>query len=241
MPGASGASVSALGDAGAPRRWADLRQRTISAAVLAPIALAGVWAGGLAFILLIGAVTLGLMAEWLRLCRPRARPAGWLAAGLAWVAVVGALLVWLRADPAVGRANVIYLVAVVWASDVGAYALGRLIGGPRLAPRISPGKTWAGAAGGLLAAAAAAAVVAKLLVTSGNFATAAALGGGLSVIGQAGDLLESAVKRRLGVKDSGQFIPGHGGLLDRLDAVLAVVPVAALLALVAGRGVALWQ
>ena len=161
-------------------------------------------------------------------------------AGLAYVAVAGAALLWLRDDPVAGRANVLFLLLVVWAGDIGAYLVGRWIGGPRLAPRISPGKTWSGAVGGLLAAVAAGLLAAHVLSDAATWrvvVVAAVLG----IVAQAGDLLESFVKRRLAVKDSGHLIPGHGGLFDRLDGVLAAAPVAALLALTLGRGVVLWQ
>jgi phosphatidate cytidylyltransferase len=113
----------------------------------------------------------------------------------------------------------IFLLAVVWSSDIGAYLAGRLIGGPKLAPRISPGKTWSGAAGGVAAVLAVGVAAAALWpVPAAPVVAAAAV---LGVAAQAGDLLESAVKRHFGVKDSGRLIPGHGGLLDRLDGLMA--------------------
>src|SRR5277367_5859680 len=137
--------------ADAPGRWRDLGLRAISAAVLAPIALACVWFGGLAFTLLIGAVTVLLVVEWIGLCRHAG--ARWLmGGGTLWIVLVAGALLWLRADPASGRANLLFLLLLIWASDIGAYLVGRLIGGPRLAPLISPGKTWSGAAGGIAAA-----------------------------------------------------------------------------------------
>ncbi len=216
----------AEGEAG---RWADLRRRVVSAAVLAPLAILCLWAGGWAWMGLVGVATLGLLDEWRRMARGVA--AG--AAGGGWIVLAALALVWLRADPVAGRANVLMVLVAVWASDIGAYLAGRLIGGARLAPRISPGKTWSGAAGGLLAAAAAGAAIGR-----GHGALAGAL---LSVLAQAGDLAESAAKRRAGVKDSGALIPGHGGLLDRLDGLLAAAPAAALLAHSAGPGGVLWR
>ncbi len=162
-----------------------------------------------------------------------------LALGVPYVGVAGVALIWLRGDGQAGRASVLFLIMLVWASDVGAYAAGRLIGGPRLAPVISPSKTWAGALGGLVAAALVGAAVAALLgaASPGRAAPAAGL---LGIASQAGDLLESWVKRRFGVKDSGRLIPGHGGLLDRLDGLLAAAPAAALLSLILGQGRLLW-
>ena len=224
-------------------RWADFSIRVLSACVLAPIALACVWLGGIAFTLLVAAIVLGLIIEWLTLCRqPAARTnvALLYPAGLAYVGVAGAALLWLRDDPVAGRADVLFLLLIVWAGDIGAYLVGRWLGGPRLAPRISPGKTWSGALGGLLAAIAVGLIVAHLLSDAMAWQVIL-LAGALGVVAQAGDLLESFVKRRLEVKDSGHLIPGHGGLFDRLDGVLAAAPVAAMLALALGRGVVLWQ
>ncbi len=129
------------------------------------------------------------------------------------------------------------MLLVVWASDIGAYVAGRAFGGRRLAPAISPGKTWSGAAGGLLAAALAGLA---LGASGGRLGGAVLVAVVLGIASQAGDLLESAIKRGFGVKDSGSLIPGHGGLFDRLDGLLAAAPVAAVLAMLAGRGVVFW-
>jgi CDP-diglyceride synthetase len=164
-----------------------------------------------------------------------------LAFGFPYLGLAAVALPWLRADPAAGLANTLFVLSVVWASDVGAYLVGRLIGGPKLAPAISPGKTWSGAAGGLLSAPVAGLAVAACFSTGFSPLHVTGLALGFGIISQAGDLLESALKRHFGVKDSGRIIPGHGGLLDRVDALLAVAPVAALLALTVGRGVVLWR
>jgi phosphatidate cytidylyltransferase len=222
-----------------PGRWSDLGTRTLSALVMAPLALACVWFGNPAFAIIVLAAMSGLAWEWLTICRRSGSPLlGPF--GLAYIALAGVALLWLREDPLAGRANVLFLLLIVWAGDIGAYLAGRLIGGARLAPRISPGKTWSGAFGGLLAAVAIGTLAAHFLSDIG-IVRVAALAAGLGVIAQAGDLLESFAKRRLEVKDSGRLIPGHGGLLDRLDGVLAAAPAAALLALTLGRGVVLWQ
>jgi phosphatidate cytidylyltransferase len=161
--------------------------------------------------------------------------------GILYIGPAAVALVWLRDAPAHGFTDVLVLLLIVWATDVGAYVVGRAVGGPLLAPRISPGKTWSGAAGGLLAGMAvgfAAALVPGLGTTAWQ---AALLAGMIGCVGQAGDLFESLLKRYFKVKDSGHLIPGHGGLLDRLDAVLAAAPAGALLALLLGRGVMPWQ
>jgi phosphatidate cytidylyltransferase len=220
-------------------RWSDLRLRVLSAAVVAPLALICIWFGGLAFAALMLVATVGLMIEWVGMVRKGHAATVSLVAGAAYILLAAAGLIWLRIDPAVGRANLLFLLVLVWASDIGAYAAGRAIGGPRLAPRISPGKTVSGALGGLLAAVLVGIVVA--LATPAPTWRASLLAGLLGIVAQAGDLGESFVKRQFGVKDSGRLIPGHGGLLDRLDALLAVALAASLLALVDGRGVVLWR
>jgi phosphatidate cytidylyltransferase len=142
----------------------------------------------------------------------------WSGAAMLWIALPCAAILWLDRGEG-GRGRIIYLFAVVWASDIGAYAFGRLIGGPKLAPALSPNKTWAGAIGGLccalaigeLAAAAFMADPPGLLLAISAFVAIAA---------QVGDLIESFAKRCFNVKDSGGLIPGHGGLLDRLDSLL---------------------
>jgi phosphatidate cytidylyltransferase len=163
-----------------------------------------------------------------------------LALGVLVIGLAGIALIWLRGDNDSGRANVVFLFLVVWASDIGAYLAGRLLGGPRLAPAISPSKTWAGAVGGLAAALATGLAAAAWLQPAPAAAVLAAAGL-LGIATQAGDLLESGLKRSFGVKDSGRLIPGHGGLLDRLDGLLAAAPVAAGLALLVGHGQPIWQ
>jgi len=225
-------------------RWADLGLRTVSALILAPMVIACVWLGGVVFAGIVGLTVIGLAVEWFRLLgtglRKRQACPVWRVIGLGYVAIAAAALIWLRSPPDVGRANILFLLVVVWSSDIGAYVAGRSIGGPRLAPRISPGKTLSGAAGGLLAAVGVGMFTAHVFA-NGSPWRAVAVAAVLGVVAQGGDLLESFVKRRLEVKDSGDLIPGHGGLFDRLDGLLAAAPVAALLALILGRGVVLWQ
>ena len=161
--------------------------------------------------------------------------------GVPYVAGGAAALAWLRADDQAGWPDLLFLMLLVWASDIGAYMVGRWVGGPKLAPSISPNKTWSGAVGGLVVAVAVALVTCFVIQAPGSVIGSAVMAAMLGIVAQAGDLFESAVKRQVGAKDSGHLIPGHGGLLDRLDALLAAAPVAALLALAAGRGVVLWE
>ena len=172
--------------------------------------------------------------------------------GVVLIGVGGGALLWLRGMTGTGPASLLFVVLVVWASDSMAYLVGRAFGGAKLAPRISPGKTWSGAAGGLLGAMAAGALVASLVQPPDlplpappdlpeQILRGLLFGGLLGIAAQAGDLAESALKRRCGVKDSGRLIPGHGGLLDRLDGLFTAAPLAALLSLGCGYGQAFWQ
>jgi phosphatidate cytidylyltransferase len=161
-----------------------------------------------------------------------------LAGGVPYAGIGGLSLLWLRLQGADGFDQTLFLVVVIWATDIGAYLVGRVVGGAKLAPKISPGKTWSGSVGGLLIGG----LSGALLAVGFHGLDLAALGPalGLSIFAQAGDLLESAIKRRLGVKDSGHTIPGHGGLFDRLDGFLAAAPLAALIALGLQGGWHLW-
>lgn len=152
---------------------------------------------------------------------------GWASFGVVYIGAALVALLDLRARPDDGWLVLLGLFCVVWATDTGAYVVGRAIGGPRLAPRWSPGKTWAGAAGGL----AGGALVALIAWAAGIAVDARIVIGlalALSLAGQAGDMLESIVKRRFHRKDSGRLIPGHGGLMDRLDSLLVAAPLLAL-------------
>ncbi len=163
----------------------------------------------------------------------------WAALGMLWVTLPCVALLWLAQESG-ARATLLWVLAIVWATDIGAYAIGRSIGGPRLAPRLSPRKTWAGLIGGMLCAALAGAATARVLGIS-PAVPLALVSAGLAIVGQVGDLAESLAKRRFGVKDSSGLIPGHGGLLDRLDSLLAVLPAVALLSLVGGRSLMAWR
>jgi phosphatidate cytidylyltransferase len=140
------------------------------------------------------------------------------------------LLLWLRLNEPYGFSAVILIFAVVWACDIGAFAAGRGIGGPKLWPKISPNKTWAGLAGGVLAGVIAAVIVASF-VAGASPLRLALIGFALSLVAQCGDLAESALKRLFGLKDASDLIPGHGGFMDRMDSIVAVAVAAGLLAL----------
>jgi phosphatidate cytidylyltransferase len=151
----------------------------------------------------------------------------WSAAGLIYAAAALVAAVVVRGEGAFGLVAMLFVFAIVWATDILGYFAGRGIGGPKLWPRVSPKKTWAGALGGFAGSIAIGGLFAAL--GAGRAAPLVLLAGVLSIVSQAGDLFESALKRRFDVKDSSQLIPGHGGLLDRLDGFVAAVTVAALI------------
>jgi phosphatidate cytidylyltransferase len=161
-------------------------------------------------------------------------PTVWLGAGVMYIGLAGIGFIWLRADGFAGMVAILFVVLVVWACDIGAYMVGRLVGGPKLAPAISPNKTWSGAAGGLAAAVGVGLAVASLADPAARPGHVALIAAVLGVAAAAGDLLESGIKRHFHVKDTSGLIPGHGGLLDRVDGLLAAIPVACAIALVQG-------
>jgi phosphatidate cytidylyltransferase len=168
----------------------------------------------------------------------------WNAAGLLYATAALLTSIVVRFDTASGFLALVFVLLVVWVTDIGGYFAGRGIGGPKLWPRVSPNKTWAGAIGGLVLSVAVA--VAFALLGFGKLTSSVVLASLLSVVSQLGDLFESAVKRRFGVKDSSRIIPGHGGLLDRLDGFVAAIIVVALIGILrggvdgAGRGFMMW-
>ncbi|MET3659867.1 phosphatidate cytidylyltransferase [Aquamicrobium ahrensii] len=143
----------------------------------------------------------------------------WEAAGVAYASLSGFALAFLRGDDQAGLLAILFLFAVVWTTDTLAYFVGRSLGGPKLAPAISPGKTWSGAVGGTVAGLAAGVIV-SFLAGTGNHLLLGLAALLLSVVSQIGDLFESWVKRRHGCKDSSQLIPGHGGVMDRVDGLV---------------------
>jgi phosphatidate cytidylyltransferase len=220
----------------------------MSSLVLAPLVLAITWYGGWPFVALWTIAACIVLWEWSMLAK--AVPSavaylGWMMAGLLYAAVLALAPAILRGDAVLGFVAIVFLFAVVWSTDVFAYFAGRALGGPKLLPAVSPKKTWSGAAGGTLGAVAAGLIVAKvagLQLTLGVAAVALLL----SVVSQLGDLLESAIKRRFNAKDASHLIPGHGGLMDRLDGFLTAALAAAMVGLLRGgfeapaRGLLIW-
>ena len=169
----------------------------------------------------------------------------WIAGGIPYAGALGLAPIVLRSDREDGFLAVIFLFAVVWTTDIAAYFIGRAAGGPKLVPQVSPKKTWSGAIGGALAAVVVALALAKTAALVGLFAIAM-LAIVLSVFAQAGDMFESFLKRRFGAKDSSHLIPGHGGLMDRLDGFVTASVVATAIGLARGgfeapgRGLLVW-
>jgi phosphatidate cytidylyltransferase len=232
-------------------RFADLGPRVASALVLALVGGGLVWAGGVWFVGFVALAVTLMLWEMLRMLVPGAArgavgpwivvagalvpvvlalvlPRGarlWFAVYGAALVLAGSALVELRAD--FGMIWVLWLVLVVVASDIAGYFAGKTLGGPKLWPRVSPKKTWSGTAAGWLGAVVVGAVFAGPLGV-GALAAVSVL---VSMAGQAGDIVESALKRRAGVKDSSNLLPGHGGFLDRFDAMMT----AALMVFLLGR------
>jgi phosphatidate cytidylyltransferase len=263
--------------------------RVVSSLVLAPLALAAAYFGGVVFMVFWAAAALIVFWEWQTLVCTHDRNAvlalggaalvgvavmlfgglygtalalvtlgglgaaalasrarrTWCAAGLFYAAALLIAPVILRSDPSLGFAAILFIFAVVWLSDIAAYFAGRAIGGPKLMPRVSPNKTWSGAVGGTLASMLGGVLVARSFGVA-NLAALAVVAMVLSLVSQAGDLLESAIKRRFDTKDASHLIPGHGGLMDRLDGFVTAALAAALIGIAhggvpaPGRGLMVW-
>lgn len=210
----------------------ELAIRTLSGVAMIIVAIAAVVIGGYAFAILAAAAATAVFYEWTRLTKGWG-PA-WYIGGFLYAAIAALALLWIRerADNADGLRLVLWVFIVVWSVDIGAYFTGRAIGGPKLAPSISPGKTWAGFYGGV----ASAALLGGAWVLYSELNLVLLLLAPLfAAVAQGGDLFESWMKRRAGVKDSGGWLPGHGGVFDRVDGLL---PVAILTAIAAMAGAA---
>lgn len=217
-------------------KTSDLGVRTLSAVVMLAVAGAAVWLGDGWWTAMVGLVAAGVLYEWRRLVRGFASraltEALWMLAGILYLGIAASMLMFLR-DQA-GLVAVLMVMLMVIATDIGAYFAGRTFGGPKIAPKISPSKTWAGLFGGMIAASllpAAYLVYGLHHLDSPSYEDVSDLAGALmgivvgsltAIVAQVGDFFESWMKRRAGVKDSSQLIPGHGGLFDRVDGLLAV-------------------
>ena len=210
----------------------NLSVRLASSLVLAPLALAAAWFGGAVFLIFWAGAALIIGWEWIKLVASARDPLPWRVAGMIYAAIVFMAPVVLRADVNNGFVALVFLFAIVWVTDIMGYVVGRAVGGPKLWPAVSPNKTRSGAIGGMAGALAAGIVIADALSLA--VLPIAILSVILSMMAQAGDLFESAIKRRFGAKDTSHLIPGHGGLMDRLDGFIAAALVAAMIGIVRG-------
>ena len=218
-------------------KWSGLGVRVISGAVLAALVLFMLWVGSFVFALIILLAALQMLREWDGLTEKETSI--WVAAGMFYVAIPCAAILWLRNVQIEDSTNagftlVLYVLFAIWATDIGAYFTGRIVGGAKLAPTISPGKTWAGLGGGMAAAGVVGGISFIFTPYPTKLWAAILLAVLLAVVAQAGDLFESWVKRRAGVKDSSTLIPGHGGLLDRVDGLMFTLPLFAFFVYLSG-------
>jgi phosphatidate cytidylyltransferase len=267
----------------------NLLLRIVSSLVLAPIAIAAAYFGGIAFIAFWTIAAFAVLWEWDTLiCAHDRNPvlatgglalaaaglllaldrsgiaiaviglgffavaalalkvrALWCAAGLVYAAAILIAPVLLRRDLSLGFAAILFLFVIVWLTDITAYFVGRAVGGPKLLPRVSPKKTWSGAIGGTMAGVVGGVILASQFGVDG-LASVAVVALVLSIVSQVGDLAESAIKRQFNAKDASQLIPGHGGLMDRLDGFVAAGAAGALIGIAHGgfdapaRGLMVW-
>lgn len=210
-----------------------LKKRIISASIIIPIVVAGILAGGIPFIVLVSVNAAVVMYEWFYLSARSKHRALFLMAGLFYVLAAFWSCYLIRMDHGVRYA--LLFVIMIWASDIGGYVFGKAIGGPKMAKTISPNKTWAGFAGAAIFPV----IAANIFLHSYDYIYGAqtwggitrislamvAMGATIGMVGQAGDLMISWFKRHVQVKDTSALIPGHGGLLDRVDAMMLAAPV----------------
>ena len=224
-----------MADADTSTKKSDLPTRAISAVVMLLVAGAALWFGGWVWAAFVAAVALGVLWEWWGLaCGFVPSVAGravWLLGGFIYIGLAALMLFVLRVVPLpLGNILLFAIILAVIGTDVGAYFSGRTFGGPKIAPKISPSKTWSGLAGGMIGAAVALVLVTYRAEGFSDLALKLLAGAMIAVIAQSGDFFESWMKRRAGVKDASNLIPGHGGLFDRADGLLAVSFVLGLIA-----------
>lgn len=195
----------------------ELAIRTISGVVMIAVALGAAIMGGYVFAVLAAAAATAVFYEWTRIARGWG--VGWYLGGFAYALAAALSLLWIRDRSDNGMALILWVFVIVWATDIGAYFTGRAIGGPKLAPAISPGKTWAGFYGGV---AASTILGGGWALLNGLHPVVLLLAPLFAVAAQGGDLFESWMKRQAKIKDSGTWLPGHGGVFDRLDGLLPV-------------------
>ncbi len=220
---AAGSGVMELPENNLPQ-WKDLPERTLSATILAIMVLMSTWIGGIAFVALVILAVILMFREWEELTAHESE--AWRLVGYPYLIFPAACLIWLR-DLDDGRMLVIALIAVISATDIGAYFIGKRFGRHKMAPTISPNKTWEGLGGGVCAALLTGLLFSPFISLPHTFLSAVFVSLLMPLSAQAGDLFKSSVKRRAGVKDSGTLLPGHGGLIDRVDGYMFSAPLLA--------------
>ncbi len=213
----------------------NLKKRIITASIAAPIVLLVIYIGGWFYTLTLTCLAVLMAYEWHHMTE--SKNLKWLAFGVIYISIPISAMMWLRHIEE-GMVIVFWIVILVWATDIGAYIAGKTIGGAKLAPSISPNKTWAGLTGGIIFA-----MVIGLIFgifAHSSFITITLISGLLAIIEQIGDLAESKIKRLLDIKDTGNILPGHGGILDRVDGFTIVAPIVALLITLFGDRLFSW-
>jgi phosphatidate cytidylyltransferase len=208
------------------RLLSDFKQRVISSCVIVPLTLLIIYLGMIPFILFVVFLLAVALHEWMAMADKSKKPRKDKIIGLAYLSMgLGAFLVLRQLPVDFAAQKTLAVIFMIWAADTGAFAAGKTIGGKKLCPLISPGKTWAGLIGGLLAGGFTALVFFLVFGFYGTALVAFFMGVIIACAAQAGDLIISIFKRRVGVKDTGTIIPGHGGILDRIDSLLLAAPV----------------
>ena len=214
-----------------------LRQRILSSLLLAPFVILLIYYGGAFFNTLIIFMTIIMTTEWMGIITnriddinepitPRSRK--WTIYGILYVGIFASSLIYLRSLEE-GLAAILFLVLLVWTTDIAAYFTGKMIGGPKIWKSVSPNKTWAGLIGAMIATGLVGIILSIFMPY--NYFTMFVFGALVAVIAQIGDFMESALKRKFKVKDSGNIIPGHGGIMDRMDGFVTVTPIFTIISL----------
>lgn len=208
----------------------NLRKRIASSLILIPLAIYAIFFSTNLFIVLAIAITILMTMEWQEIIRPAEDYKKWQIIGVFYILipVYSVIKIRLLDGEQNGEQILLWMFAIIWSTDIMAFFIGKSFGGPKIAPHISPNKTWSGAVGGLITSAIIGVISASVLF-KGSIVFFIAISVILSIIEQISDLIESKIKRTFGVKDSGSIIPGHGGVLDRLDGMILVAPAVLLL------------
>lgn len=203
-----------------------LKKRVLSALIMLPFALGIIYAGGFLFDALLVVIATLMAFEWIKMAEKHPKERFWQLVGGFYICIPIISLIYIR-NSEYGLAHILYLMGIIWLTDTSAYFVGSYFGGPKIAPSISPKKSYSGMIGGFTGASIFGMLFLHFIPTTINSHFSITLL--ICFLGQAGDLVESALKRHFGVKDSGNLIPGHGGVLDRVDSLVFSSPILALI------------